>query len=246
MFNNKKMNNNSNQLYRTAIQSIEECVALIDNSMFDESKRILFYDLLYRIHKNCDSLRRITNIEEDYLAVRLIQRSVLEDIITIHFFLSLINNDAEYNKALKVLNDKSKKPIEDWLKIHWEIDKYNANRKGEKYESRTEYLEDYHNYINTIDNITNDNLSEQTETRVNDNKFNGMPSGMKHCANKSEIQEFIRYLYVEYQFLSQVEHYSQLNRGFSYYNPNDCTITIHAMVITFYLKQLQGLIKEYM
>lgn len=139
------MNKKSDNKYGKTIQSICDCGNMInDSSIFTELQKNVFLDLLYRIKRNCLSLEKLTEIEDDYLAIRLLQRSILEDLITIFFFLSLKDNPSEFDNALAIMDVKSKRSIEQWLKVHKKINDTNALAKGNGVISQKDYFKSFH------------------------------------------------------------------------------------------------------
>lgn len=87
--------------YKNAIKNICECGNTINDSItIDNIHKIVFLDLLYRIKRNCKCLLKLSDIEEDYLAIRLLQRSIIEDLMTMFFLISLMENNQKFNEAL--------------------------------------------------------------------------------------------------------------------------------------------------
>lgn len=225
--------------YGKSIQTICDCGNIInDSSIFTELQKNVFLDLLYRIKRNCFSLGRLTEIEDDYLAIRLLHRSIFEDLITIFFFLSLKDNPSEFDNALAVMDVNSKRSIEQWIKVHKKIDNKNASAKGNSVVSQKDYFNSFNTFVKQHPLSLNVVESKSNDITVNNKKFTGTPGAMKSCSKGKEVGELIKYMYTEYQFLSQIEHYSLFNRGFSYDHPEDETITIHKNVIDFFINYL--------
>lgn len=233
------MNKKSDNKYGKTIQSICDCGNMInDSSTFTELQKNVFLDLLYRIKRNCLSLEKLTESEEDYLAIRLLHRSIFEDLITIFFFLSLKDNPSDFDNALAIIDVNSKRSIEQWIKVHKKIDDTNALAKGNGVVSQKDYFKSFNSFVKQHPLSLKDVESKLNEIMVNNKKFTGTPGAMKSCSKGKEVEEPIKYLYTEYQFLSQIEHYSLFNRGFSYDHPKDETITIHKNVINFFINYL--------
>lgn len=233
------MNKENDNKYQKSIQSICDCGNMInDSSTFTELQKNVFLDLLYRIKRNCLSLKKLTKHEEDYLAIRLLHRSIFEDLITIFFFLSLKDNPSEFDNAVAVMDINSKRSIEQWIKEHKKIDDINALVKGSGVVSQKDYFKSFKSSVKQHLLSLNVVESKLNEIIVNNKKFTGTPGAMKSCSKGKEMGEPIKYLYTEYQFLSQIEHYSLFNRGFSYVHSEDETITIHKNVIDFFINYL--------
>ncbi len=235
------MRGHSNNTYGKIAQTVCECDNIInDSKVLDETRKKVFMDLLYRIKRNCLSIIKLSELEdEDYLAVRLIQRSIIEDLITIYFFLSLTDDAQKFKEALGVLDRKSRDSIEEWLNVHYEIDKMNAHNQGKQYMSKTEYFEAFNTHTQ---HYCNNDLSYFNRSTTWG--FKGNPSAMKSCTSDHELGEPIKFLHTEYRFLSQVEHYCPFNQGFSYFHPNDDTIKIHEKVIDYCMDCLLDEIKD--
>lgn len=237
------MNKKNDNKYGKSIQSICDCGNMInDSSTFTELQKNVFLDLLYRIKRNCLCLEKLTAFEEDYLAIRLLHRSIFEDLITVFFFLSLKDNPSDFNNALAVMDVKSKKSIEQWIKVHKKIDEINTKAKGNGVVLQEEYFNLFNSFVERhpihLDIVVSD-------ITVNNKEFKGTPGAMKSCSKGKEWKVPIKYLYSEYQFLSQIEHYSLFNRGFSYAHSDDDTIVIHRNVIEFFSEFLQKTISEF-
>lgn len=232
------MNKKNDDKYRKSIQSICDCGNMInDSSTYTELQKNVFLDLLYRIKRNCLSLEKLTE-EDDYLAIKLLHRSIFEDLITIFFFLSLKDNPSEFDNALAVMDVKSKQSIEQWIKVHKKIDDKNALAKGNSVVSQKDYFNSFNSFVEQHPLSLNVVESRLNEIMVNNKKITGTPGAMKSCSKGKEVGEPIKYLYTEYQFLSQIEHYSLFNRDFSYVHSEDITITIHKNVIDFFINYL--------
>lgn len=220
-----------------------ECANTInDSNTIDNLHKNVFLDLLYRIKQNCNSLIKLSNLEEDYLAIRLLQRSIIGDLITVFFFISLLDDNQKFSRAMEVLDNLSEKSIKEWLKVHWKIDKTNANDRGECYISEDEYFEFFNSYVRQYHNGSSNNQSKTSKSTSW--SFSGTPSSMKSCTENHELGRPIKFLYMEYRFLSQIEHYSPFNRGFSYVSSKDETIKIHSEVIEYCIECVLGEIKE--
>lgn len=239
------MNKKNDNKYGKSIQSICDCGNMInDSSTFTELQKNVFLDLLYRIKRNCLSLEKMMEIEEDYLAIRLLHRSIFEDLITIFFFLSLKDNLSEFDNALAVMDVNSKRSIEQWIKMHKKIDNKNALAKGNSVVSQKDYFNSFNTFVEQHPLSLNVVESKINEIMVNNKKFTGTPGAMKSCSKGKEEGEPIKYLYTEYQFLSQIEHYSLFNRGFSYAHSEDDTIAVHRNVIEFFVVFLSKMISK--
>lgn len=238
------MNKKNDDKYRKSIQSICDCGNMInDSSTYTELQKNVFLDLLYRIKRNCLSLEKLTE-EDDYLAIKLLHRSIFEDLITIFFFLSLKDNPSEFDNALAVMDVKSKQSIEQWIKVHKKIDDKNALAKGNSVVSQKDYFNSFNSFVEQHQLSLNVVESRLNEIMVNNKKFTGTPGAMKSCSKGKEVGEPIKYLYTEYQFLSQIEHYSLFNRGFSYDHSEDDTITAHRHVVEFFSAFLKETVSE--
>lgn len=239
----KVMKDQIENKYMKAIQFVCECGNIInDTNAIDGFHKNVLLDLLFRIKRNCNSLMKLSNLEDDYLAIRLLQRSIIGDLITVFFFVSLLDDSAKFIEAVEILDNLSEKSIKEWLKIHWVIDKTNANNRGEDYVSEEEYLESFNSYVQQYHiGSSNKQFNASKSTSLN---FSGTLSSMKSCTEKQELGKPIKYLYTEYRFLSQIEHYSPLNRGFSYVSSKDETIKIHSEVIEYCLGCMLGEIKN--
>lgn len=232
------MNETIANTYKNTIKIVCECGNTInDLNIIDNLHKNVFLDLLYRIKRNCNSLLKLSDIEEDYLVIRLLQRSILEDLIMVFFFISLMENNQKFNEALGVLDEASKTSINKWLTVHWEIDKANANNRGEEYISKEDYFEQFDTYSQHYFNGSNNE-----HTKTTDWGFNGKPYSMKTCTEHHELGKPIKYLYAEYRFLSQIEHYSPFNRGFSH--SKDTYIKTHGEVIEYSVQYLLDVIKD--
>lgn len=229
--------------YNNSIQDICCCADLIGgSSTLDVLHKRVYYDLLHRIKQNCNSLTKLLSKEEDYLAIRLIQRSIVEDLITCFFFISL--DDTSFRCAIQIMNNKSEPSIMEWLKAHYEIDSANKKRNGEDYMTIDEYLASFLEYVQKCkDSI---GVEEGKYIIIEERKypFGGNPSEMKRVTEEHQLGKPIKWLYAEYRFLSQVEHYTPLNQGFSYYHNNDDTINTHEEVIGYCIDYLFDVIKE--
>lgn len=205
-----------------------------DSNTIDSLHKNVFLDLLYRIKRNCNSLLKLSDIEEDYLAIRLLQRSIIEDLMAVFFLISLMENNQKFIEALDILDKPSKNSIKEWLAVHWEIDNANAINRGEEYIPKEDYFEQFDTYSQHYFSSSN---NEQTKkAKATDWVFNGKPSSMKTCTEHHELGKPIKYLYAEYRFLSQIEHYSPFNRGFSH--SKDTYIKTHGEVIEYYVQYL--------
>ena len=217
------------------ITLINESITTVNKieSLSKQGKDV-FIDLLNRIMLNCQNLNELYGLPQNHLTVRLLQRSIIGDLITFLFFLTLIDDENDFNAALNVLNVQSKKSLEKWLKAHYEIDKSNSGQ-GEKYITQEEYLEEFNDYCDkTI--LTND--KNKTSAKLKKGTFSGQISQMEDLTKGSEIGKAIHYLHAEYRFLSQVEHYSLFNRGYSYYHNKIDTIEPHRKAIEFCIRYL--------
>ncbi|MCR4858974.1 MAG: hypothetical protein K5890_12395 [Bacteroidales bacterium] len=231
--------------YEQTIKLVCDCGNIINNSStLTDMQKNVFCDLLYRIKRNCSCLRKLTDCENDYLTVRLVHRSIFEDLITIFFFLSLKNNSSEFTDALAIMDVKSMNSIKKWIKVHESIDKINAEAKGVEFVTDEEYFESFNSVIEQHPSFKGRSLSQLNDTKLNNIKFNGKPSEMVSYVKNTEFENPIRYLYAEYRFLSQIEHYCSFNRGFSYYNFDDETINIHKKVVEFFIKYLFKVVSE--
>ena len=231
--------------YGKSIRLICDCGNMInDLSTFTESQKNVFLDLLYRIKRNCLSLEKLTEIEADYLAIRLLHRSIFEDLITVFFFLSLTDNPSDFNNALAVMDVKSRKSIEQWIKIHKTIDEMNTKAKGNGVVLQEDYFNSFISFVKQHPYPIDIVKTSSNDILVNNKKFTGTPGAMKSCSKGKELQESIKYLYTEYQFLSQIEHYSLFNRGFSYFHSEDDTIIIHRNIIEYFSEFLLHTISE--
>lgn len=239
------MNKKNDNKYRKSIQSICDCGNMInDSSTFTELQKNVFLDLLYRIKRNCLSLEKLTEIEDDYLAIRLLHRSIFEDLITIYFFLSLKDNPSEFDDAVAVMDVKAKRSIEQWLMVHKKIDDTNALAKGNSVVSKKNYFNSFNSFVQQHPLSLEVVESRLDEIKINNKIFKGTPHAMKFCSTGKELGEPIKYLYTEYQFLSQIEHYSLFNRGFSCVHSKDDTIIVHRNEIEFFSAFLLGTISD--
>ncbi len=239
------MNKKNHSKYRKSIQSVCDCGNMInDSSTFTELQKNVFLDLLYRIKRNCLTLEKLTEIEDDYLAIRLLHRSIFEDLITIFFFLSLKDSPSEFDNAITVMDVKSKQSIEQWIKEHKKIDDTNALAKGNSVVSQEEYFNSFNSFVEQYPLSLDVVESRSKEIKINNMYFKGTPNAMKSCSKGKELGEPIEHLYTEYRFLSQIEHYSLFNRGFSYVHSEDDTITTHRHVIEFFSEFLRETISE--
>lgn len=235
------MNETIANTYKNTIKIVCECGNTInDSNTIDNLHKNVFLDLLYRIKQNCNSLIKLSNLEEDYLAIRLLQRSIIGDLITVFFFISLLDDNQKFSRAMEVLDNLSEKSIKEWLKVHWKIDKTNANDRGEEYISKEDYFEQFDTYSQHY--FSGSNNEQAKKAKVTDWGFNGKPSSMKTCTEHHELGKPIKYLYAEYRFLSQIEHYSPFNRGFSH--SKDTYIKTHGEVIGYSIQYLLDVIKD--
>lgn len=229
--------------YNNSIQRICCCADLIGrSSTFDDLHKRVYFDLLHRIKQNCNILTKLLSREKDYLSIRLIQRSIVEDLITCFFFLSL--DDLSFKCAIQIMNNKSESSINDWLKAHYEIDSANKKNNDEGYITIDEYLATFLEYVQKWKDIIG--IEEVKHIIIKEKKipFSRNPSEMKKITEENDFGKPIKWLYAEYRFLSQVEHYTPLNQGFSYYHNNDDTIKTHEKVIGFCINYLYDVIKE--
>lgn len=226
--------------YDKSIEIVEECISQIKkNETFEKNGKVVFYDLLNRILWNCCNLNDYCNKEKNYLTIRLLQRSIIEDLIIFCFFLSLADEKENFEAVLDVLNVQSKKSIEKWLEIHYEIDKSNSGQ-GENYVTKEDYLKEYSDYCDNT-NTHNDKAC----AKLTKGTFTGNISQMEDLTKGTEVGKAIHYLYAEYRFLSQVEHYSFFNRGYSYYHVKDNTVDKHREVIEFCINYLYDSISSF-
>lgn len=232
---------------RQRYNSYDRTICFIKDSITEINKiktisnlhKAVFIDLLNRLMLNCHNLNELHNFSKNHLTVRLLQRSVIEDLITFLFFLSLNDDENDFDAALNVLNVKSKKSLKKWLMTHYEIDKANSEQ-GEHYITQEEYLKEFNDYCDkTILSI------EKNSVKLKKGTFTGKISRMEELTNGSEIGKAIHYLYTEYRFLSQVEHYSFFNRGYSYCHSTDDTIETHRKVIECCVKYLYESVLSY-
>ena len=229
------MNETIANTYKNIIKTVCECGNTINNSnAIGNIHKNVFLDLLYRMKRNCNSLLKLSDIEEDYLAIRLLQRSIVEDMITVFFLISLMDDNQKFNEVLDILDKPSKTSIKEWLTVHWEIDKSNANNRGEEFISKEEYFEQFDSYFQHY--FTSSNNEQAKKSKTTDWGFNGRPSSMKTCTELYELGKPIKYLYAEYRFLSQIEHYCPFNRGFSH--SKDVYIKTHGEVIEYCIQYL--------
>lgn len=234
------MNKNSNNSYSDSIQHVCIGMQLINASTsLTNTQKKVFIDLLDRIKRNCLSLSKLSDIDSNYLTIRLLQRTIIGDLITFFFFTSLVDDDSAFNDALNVLNRQSMMSIEKWLKVHWEIDALNAKKRGEEYISEETYLESYKSYINK-----NFPTINSKKCKINNVDFTGKPTDMLSCTKDPNLSKAIKYLSTEYRFLSQIEHYCPFNSGFSFVHQGDNTISTHKNVICFQIVYLLDVIKE--
>ncbi len=226
--------------YKNSIRKVCHCANLIcDTNQLDDIRKTLYCDLLHRIKNNCNTLSKLLAIEEDYIAIRLIQRSIIEDLISCFFYIALDDGNLRY--AILKMNNQSERSIKDeWLKAHYKIDVANKKSNGESYITEDKYLESFVEYVQKC---KVDMATDETKN-ISIKNFGGNPSEMKKITEDHKLGKPINWLYAEYRFLSQVEHYSLLNRGFSYYNKKDDTINTHEKVIGFCINYLYDVIKE--
>ena len=219
--------------YNKSIIIVEKCISHINKiETFEKHWISVFSDLLNRILWNCRNLNDYCNNRQYHLTIRLLQRSIIEDLIVVFFFLSLADEKEDFDAALDVLNVQSKKSLEKWLEIHYEIDKANSGQ-GENYITKEEYLKEYNDYCdNTITH------NDKTCAKLIKGTFTGNISQMEELTKGTEVGKAIHYLYAEYRFLSQVEHYCFFNRGYSYCHKKDNTIDTHRKVIEFCIRYL--------
>lgn len=234
------MNKNSNNSYSDSVQHVCNGIQLIfsSTSLANTHKKV-FIDLLDRIKRNCLSLSDLSDFDFNYLTIRLLQRAIIGDLITFFFFASLVDDDSAFNEALNVLNRQSMLSIEKWLKVHWEIDVFNAKNQGEEFVSEETYFEPYKSYINQ-----NYPAMSSKKCKINNVDFTGKPTDMLSCTKDSNLSKAIKYLSAEYRFLSQIEHYCPFNSGYSFVHLGDNTINIHKEVIRFQIVYLLDVIKE--
>lgn len=221
------------------VQKICDCAVMVSKSTkLAKIQKDLFSDLLDRIHRNYLSLNKLFDIDSEYLIIRLLQRTIIVDIITCLFFSSLVDDVTAFDDALAVVNSKSMNSIDEWMEEHYKIDCAKANISGKEYISKEDYFESYNHYKQGFSNLT------LKECRINNKIFKGNPRNMYSCTKDENIHKAIKYLYTEYRFLSQIEHYSIFNRGFSFIHPGDNSIDIHKSVINYCLNYLFDVIEE--
>ena len=61
---------------------------------------------------------------------------------------------------------------------------------------------------------------------------------MKEIVENHKLGKPSKWLYPEYKFLSQIEHYCPLNMGFSFSHTHDDIIRIHGNIIEHFTKYL--------
>lgn len=235
---------NTNDLsYNNSIQRICYCADLIGrSSTLDDLHKRVYFDLLHRIKQNCNSLTKLLSKKEDYLTIRFIQRSIIEDLIAFFFYLSL--DALNFKCAIQIMNNKSESSIMEWLKAHHKIDSSNKKSNGEHYIPIDEYLASFLEYVQKCKDSIGAEELKYIIVKEKKFTFSGNPSDMKKITEDHELGEPIQWLYTEYRFLSQVEHYTPLNQGFSYYHNNDDTINTHEEVIGYCINYLYDVIKE--
>lgn len=184
------MTNLSSNFYHDAIQNVcNGAQMIVNSSSISETYKKVFIDLLYRIKRNCLSLKKISDRESDYLIIRLIQRTLIEDLITFFFFASLVDNDTNFNNALAVMNKKSIDSIKEWLEVHWTIDVINAEKDGKKQMTRDEYFEFYNSYVQQ-----NYSCASDKKCKINEVNFCGNPKDMLFCTKDPNLRKAINYL----------------------------------------------------
>lgn len=134
------------------------------------------------------------------------------------------------------MNDLSESSIRKWLKAHYLIDSQN---NSSSYMTEEEYLSQFEKYVIKCNEEIYANTIKSKKC-----KFSGNPSEMKEIVENHKLGEPIKWLYPEYKFLSQIEHYCPLNMGFSFHNPNDETIRIHGNVIEYSSNYLYDVLSE--
>ncbi|MDV6191944.1 hypothetical protein [Bacteroides hominis] len=180
------------------------------------------YDILKRIKGNLEILRWLPIEENSIVSIRLITRSIIGDLITSIFLLTRESTE-ELSNVLYNLDCKYVKSIRCFLKDRNELYNFGRRRKGEKIISNEEFLSEF------------------------DEKFKGYEGKYKNYTLKEMAKEIgecnhielsaLEYLYTEYRFLSQTEHYCRKNRIFSYCFDNNSIIQ-HSKVINHSIKLL--------
>lgn len=226
--------------YDRTIQVVCKCAnLLIDSNTLDNLHKNLYLTLLHRIKNNCYSLKKLTDIDNDYLAIRLVQRSIIEDLIIFFFFLAQEDDDSL--SYIKGMNDFSESSIRQWLTAHYSIDR---QKNGDNYMTKKEYFSQFEEYVIKCKKEIEANTIEKQPHNNKSIKFRGTASEMKEITKNHKLGEPIRWLYAEYKFLSQIEHYCPLNMGFSFSHPNDDLIRIHGNVIEYFTKYLYDELSE--
>lgn len=197
------------QLYDDLLKSIapigEQLADLLEDNSH-ENFAFVGYDILKRIRGNIATLQFLPVNENSILAIRLIMRSVIGDLI-IGLYL-FTRNSKSFQETIDSLDYESLKSINNFLETHARL--YNNKR---------------------IRNIIKNKYKSFLKTERKKISIIEMDKGLKNvdCPRIKELE-----LYAEYRVLSQSEHYSPKNRPFSYYfKDSEIFILKHARIIHY-------------